>query len=121
MRVLVPQGVDAALDATGSVEAFEQALDCTRRGGRTVSTSLPEASQQFRFPLSRLVAEARTICGSYIGSCVPSRDIPTFVGLYRQGRLPVDKLVSRTIRLEEINEAMDALADASVVRQVIAF
>lgn len=121
VRALVPQGVDAALEATGSVEAFEQALDCTRRGGRTVSTSLPEASRAFRFPLSRLVAEARTIRGSYIGSCVPSRDIPAFVALYRQGRLPVDKLVSRTVKLEEINEAMDALADAGVVRQVIEF
>ncbi len=121
VRALLPQGVDAAIDATGTVEAFEQALDCTRRGGRTVSTSLPEATRQFHFPLSRLVAEARTVRGSYIGSCVPGRDIPAFIALYRQGRLPVDKLVSKTIGLDEINEAMDALAEASVVRQVISF
>ena len=68
-----------------------------------------------------LVAEARTVAGSYIGSCLPSRDIPAFAELYRQGRLPVDRLVTRTLALDEINEAMDALADARVLRQVVTF
>ena len=74
-----------------------------------------------KLPLSRLVAEARTIRGSYIGSCIPSRDIPTFIGLYRQGRLPVERLVSATLTLDAINGAMDALSDGQVVRQVITF
>ena len=121
IRAQLPQGVDAALDASGTVEGFEQALESTRRGGATVTVSLPEASKQFHFPLSRLVAEARTIRGSYIGSCIPSRDIPTFIGLHRQGRLPVERLVSGTLALEGINEAMDALASGRAVRQVITF
>jgi len=121
IRDLLPQGVDAALDATGSIGGFQQALEATRRGGRTVSVSLPEATEQFTFSLSRLVAEARTISGSYIGSCIPSRDIPAFIQMYRQGRLPVDRLVSRTLALEDINEAMDRLAGGAVVRQVIVF
>ena len=121
VRELIPQGVDAALDATGSVEAFQQALESTRRGGRTVTVSLPDAAQQFSFSLSRLVAEARSISGSYIGSCLPSRDIPAFIDLYKQGRLPVDRLVSKTLLLEDINSAMDDLADSKVVRQVIVF
>ena len=121
IRALLAQGVDAAIDTTGTVEGFEQALESTRRGGSTVTVSLPDAGKQFHFPLSRLVAEARTIRGSYIGSCIPSRDIPTFIGLYRQGRLPVDRLVSHTLQLEQINEAMDALADGRAVRQVITF
>ncbi len=121
VRERVPAGVDAALDATGSIEAFQQALESTRRGGRTVTVSLPDASKQFSFPLSRLVAEARTVSGSYIGSCLPSRDIPSFIQLYRQGRLPVDRLVTRTLALEGINEAMDDLADGRAVRQVILF
>lgn len=111
--------VDAAIEASGTVAGFELALELTRRGGRTVTVSLPEATQRFSFPLSRLVAEARTISGSYIGSCIPRRDIPAFVSLHRQGRLPVDRLVTRTLPLEEINEAMDALADGRAVRQVI--
>ncbi len=121
IRGLLPQGVDAALDASGTVEGFEQALESTRRGGSTVTVSLPDASRQFRFPLSRLVAEARTLRGSYIGSCVPGRDIPTFISLHRQGRLPVERLVSGTLALERINEAMDALADGRALRQVITF
>lgn len=121
IRVLLGQGVDAAIDASGTVEGFEQALEATRRGGSTVTVSLPDATKQFHFPLSRLVAEARTIRGSYIGSCVPSRDIPTFIQLYRQGRLPVDRLVSAMLTLDGINEAMDALTDGNAVRQVIKF
>ncbi len=121
IRAQLPQGVDAALDASGTVEGFEQALESTRRGGATVTVSLPDASRQFHFPLSRLVAEARTIRGSYIGSCIPSRDIPTFIGLHLQGRLPVERLVSGTLALEGINEAMDALAGGRAVRQVITF
>ncbi len=121
VRELIPAGVDAALDASGSVEAFQQALESTRRGGRTVSVSLPDAGRQFSFSLSRLVAEARTVSGSYIGSCLPSRDIPAFTELYRQGRLPVDRLVTKTIALEDINEAMDDLAEGRAVRQVIVF
>ena len=119
IRALLPQGVDAALDASATVEGFEQALESTRRGGSTVTVSLPDAGKQFHFPLSRLVAEARTIRGSYIGSCIPSRDIPAFIGLHRQGRLPVERLVSGTLALEDINAAMDALADGRAVRQVI--
>jgi len=113
--------LDAVLEATGTVEGFELALELTRRGGRTVSVSLPDAGQRFSFPLARLVAEARTVAGSYIGSCLPSRDIPAFISLYRQGRLPVDRLVTRSIALDDINEALDALAEARVVRQVVTF
>jgi alcohol dehydrogenase len=113
--------VDVALEASGSVAGFESALQLTRRGGRTVTTSLPAADQSFHFPLARLVAEARTLSGSYIGSCLPHRDIPAFIALHQQGRLPVDRLISRSLALEEINAAMDALADAQVIRQIILF
>jgi alcohol dehydrogenase len=68
-----------------------------------------------------LVAEERTLRGSYVGSCVPVRDVPRYVALFQQGRLPVDKLLSRTITLEQINEAFDALADGQAVRQVVMF
>lgn len=115
------EAVDVALEASGTVAGFERALQITRRGGRTVTTSLPAPDQSFQFPLARLVAEARTVAGSYIGSCLPNRDIPAFIALHQQGRLPVERLVSRTIALEEINAAMDALADAEVIRQVIVF
>ena len=67
------------------------------------------------------VAEGRSLIGSYLGSSVPARDIPRFVDLWRAGRLPVESLVSSTIRLDQINAAMDQLADGLAVRQVIEF
>jgi threonine dehydrogenase-like Zn-dependent dehydrogenase len=93
---------------TVSASAFE----ATRRGGSTVTTSLTHPRRNSAFPVARIVAEARTIKGSYIGTCVPGRDIPAFIQLYRQGRMPVDKLVTRTLKLDEINEAFDALSEA---------
>ena len=68
-----------------------------------------------------LVAQGRTIIGSYLGSAVPERDIPILLQMWRAGRLPVESLVSATITLDEINEAMDALADGRALRQLIAF
>jgi len=121
VRELTQGGVDHAIDASSSLDGFGNAFEATRRGGCTVTTSLTHPSQKFSFPLARIVAEARTIKGSYIGTCVPGRDIPAFIQLYRQGRMPVNKLVTRTLKLDQINEAFDDLSDAKGVRQVIVF
>lgn len=66
-----------------------------------------------------LAAEERTIKGSYIGSCVPSRDIPRYIELYKQGRLPVDRLLTDTLPLEDLNEGFDRLARGQAVRLVV--
>lgn len=121
VRELTHGGVDCAIDASASLAGFGNAFESTRRGGCTVTTSLTHPSQTFSFPLARIVAEARTIKGSYIGTCVPGRDIPAFIQLYRQGRMPVNKLVTRTLKLDQINEAFDELSDAKGVRQIIVF
>ena len=121
VRELTQGGVDHAIDASSSLEGFGNAFEATRRGGCTVTTSLTPPAQKFSFPLARIVAEARTIKGSYIGTCVPGRDIPAFIQLFRQGRMPVDKLVTCTLSLDRINQAFDDLSDAKVVRQVIVF
>jgi alcohol dehydrogenase len=65
------------------------------------------------------VAEERTIKGSYLGSCVPSRDIPRYIEWYRAGRLPVDRLLSERLRLEGLNAAFDRLAAGESIRQVV--
>lgn len=114
-------GVDHALEAAGSVKAFELAYRITRRGGATASAGLAHPSSQIAIPAVSLVAEERTLRGSYMGSCVPSRDIPRFIGLYRRGKLPVDRLLSSTGPLEEINEAFDLLDQGTVIRHVITF
>ena len=112
-------GVDYAFEMAGSVAALECAYRITRRGGTTVSAGLPNPAAQWPLQAVSLIAEERTIKGSYVGSCVPSRDIPRFVAMYRAGHLPVNELLSETITLEEINPALDRLAQGMAVRQVI--
>ncbi|HEX6922512.1 MAG TPA: zinc-dependent alcohol dehydrogenase family protein, partial [Bacillales bacterium] len=92
-------GVDYAFETAGAVKAMETAYKVTKRGGITVTTGLPDPSHKFSFPQVSLTAEERTIKGSYLGGCVPSRDIPNFIKLYKRGQLPVDHLLTDTIPL----------------------
>jgi alcohol dehydrogenase len=112
-------GVEYAFEMAGSVRALELAYKITRRGGTTVTAGLPNPSHTFALPPVSLVAEERTLKGSYIGTCVPVRDLPRYVDLYRRGKLPVDRLMSKHLKLDDINEGFDLLAQGKVVRQVI--
>ncbi len=114
-------GVEYAFEMAGSVRAMDLAYKITRRGGTTVTAGLPPPSHTFNLPQVNLVAEERTVKGSYIGTCVPTRDIPRYIELYRRGKLPVDRLMSGRLRLEEINEGFDRLHEGKAVRQVIGF
>lgn len=121
VKAMTGGGVDFAFELAGSVKAMEQAYRVTRRGGTTVSAGLPHPDHRWDLQQVNMVAEERTIKGSYIGSCVPMRDIPRYIELYRQGQLPVDRLMSDVISLEEINTGFDRLAAGKTVRQVIRF
>ena len=72
-------------------------------------------------PSTNLVAEERTIKGSYIGTCVPSRDIPRYIALYQQGRLPVNRLLTGRLALDDINTGFDLLHEGKAIRQVVEF
>jgi len=119
VRDLTGGGVDFAFEMASSVKALELAYKITRRGGTTVTGSLPHPTHSFALPAVNLVAEERTLKGSYVGSCVPARDIPRFITLYQQGLLPVDRLMSERLSLDQINEGFDRLADGGTVRQII--
>lgn len=114
-------GVDTAIEMAGSTRAFDLAYKITRRGGMTVTAGLPPPTATWPMPPVNLVAEERTIKGSYIGTCVPLRDIPRYVELYRGGKLPVNKLMTGTLALEDINRGFDLLHEGKAVRQVIVF
>lgn len=103
----------------GSVRALEAAWKMTRRGGTTVTAGLPPPEAALAVNVVSLVGEERTLKGSYIGTCVPSRDIPRYVALYRDGRLPVDRLLSGVIALDDINAGFDRLHVGEVVRLVV--
>ncbi len=112
-------GVDWAVETAGVGEAMELAYAITARGGTTVSAGLPSGSRLVSYPHAAMVSDERTIKGSYMGSCIPARDIPAYIALYKRGKLPVQKLISGTIPLEEINAGFDRLASGSVLRQVM--
>ena len=112
-------GVDVAFEMAGSVKAMELCYKVTRRGGTTVTAGLSHPSAMFSVPHVGIVAEERTIKGSYLGSCVPSRDIPRYIEWYQQGRLPVDRLLSGTLPLSDINAGFDRLARGEGVRHVV--
>ncbi len=112
---------DVVVEAAGHPRALENSIGLTAPGGRTVTVGLPRPDARISLSPLGFVAEGRALIGSYLGSAVPSRDIPRFVALWQSGRLPVESLVSSTIGLDDINEAMDHLADGTAVRQLIEF
>ncbi|MGL4811605.1 MAG: zinc-dependent alcohol dehydrogenase family protein [Beijerinckiaceae bacterium] len=119
VRAATQGGVDHALEMAGVAKAFDLAYAITRRGGMTVTAGLPPPPTQFSIPAVQLVAEERIVRGSYMGSCVPSRDIPRYIDLFVAGKLPVDKLLSGTGPLDDINAAFDKLDRGEVIRHVI--
>jgi alcohol dehydrogenase len=119
VKELTRGGVDFGFEMAGSVQAMELAYRVTRRGGTTVTAGLPHPDARWQLQHVNLTAEERTIKGSYVGSCVPSRDMPRYIDLYRKGMLPVNKLMSAHLALDQINEGFDALAGGHTVRQII--
>jgi Zn-dependent alcohol dehydrogenase len=121
VRELTGGGADHAIETVGSAAVLADAYAATRRGGTTVTVGLPHPDRRLDIQAVSLVAEERTLKGSYLGSCVPQRDIPRFVALHRAGRLPVERLLTGKLSLEEINQGFDRLAAGEAVRQVVVF
>lgn len=121
VREVTGGGVEFAFEMAGSTRALEFAYRVTRRGGTTVTAGLAHPQSMLSIPHVSLVAEERTLKGSYLGSADPERDIPRFIEWFQAGRLPVDRLLSARLALEDINQAFDTLADGLAVRQVIVF
>ncbi|MBO9501387.1 zinc-dependent alcohol dehydrogenase family protein [Brevundimonas sp. A19_0] len=119
VRALTNGGAEVAIEMAGSARALEAAWKMTRRGGTTVTAGLPPPDATLPVNIVGLVGEERTLKGSYIGTCVPSRDLPRYVALFREGRLPVDRLMSGTLALDQINAGFDRLAEGSVARLVV--
>ena len=112
---------DVVIECVGNARALESAVSLTKPGGRTVTVGLPSPSERLEISPLQLVLEARQIIGSYMGSGIPADDIRTYAQMYLDGELPVDRLITGTIRLENINAAMDALQQGRAVRQIIDF
>ena len=119
VREATQGGVEYAFEMAGSVKAMELAYRITRRGGTTVTAGLSHPQAMLSLAHVGIVAEERTIKGSYLGSCVPARDIPRYIAWYQEGKLPVDRLLSGTLPLEDINLGFDRLASGEALRQTL--
>ena len=119
ISALTGGGVHIAIETAGSNRALQMAYDITRRGGTTVTAGMPGPEAEITLSHLKIAAEERSIKGSYMGSCVAKRDIPRYLNMFQNGSLPVDKLMSRLIGFDDLNAAMDRLADAKTVREVL--
>jgi alcohol dehydrogenase len=121
VKDLTGGGAEYAFEAVGNVNVLAQAYKATRRGGKTISIGIPHPSQQLSIQGITLVAQEKSVQGSFMGSAVPRRDIPRLLQLYQAGKLPADDLLSPSVSLEEINTGFDRLAQGSAIRQLIHF
>ena len=112
-------GPDRVIETAGSAKVLETAYLATRRGGITVTVGLPNPEALLSIPAVSLVAEERTLKGSYLGSANPSEMLPQLFDYWRAGKLPVEKLISGRLKLDEINEGFDRLASGEAVRQIV--
>ncbi|HAB38395.1 MAG TPA: alcohol dehydrogenase [Rhodobacteraceae bacterium] len=112
-------GVHCAIETAGSGQALQTAYNITRRGGTTVAAGMPGAETMINLSHLKIAAEERCIKGSYMGSCVAKRDIPRYLNMFQNGILPVNRLMSRSIGFDDLNAAMDRLADAKTIREVL--
>ncbi len=119
VRELTGGGADHVIETVGDERVLADAYAMTRRGGTTVTVGLPHPDRRLDIQALSLVAEERTLKGSYMGSAVPGRDIPRLIALHRAGRLPVDRLLTHRVALDDVNAALDRLADGEGVRQVV--
>lgn len=113
------RGADYAVEASGQANVIEQAFESVRRGGGAcVFASHPAHGARVSIDPFELIC-GKQIRGSWGGSCNPDRDIPMFAKLYLEGRLPLEKLLTRRYRLDQINEALDDMEQHRVLRPLI--
>ena len=116
---LTDGGADVAVESVGKASVLEAAYKATRRGGRTVTVGLPNPAEMLSIPAVSLVGDGKTLMGSYMGSSIPSRDVPRYIALWRAGRLPVERLLTSVSPLSDINRLLDELAAGQAIRQIM--
>ena len=112
-------GVDYSVDAGGKIETIELAFEAVKNnGGLSIFASHPEAGKKISIDPFDLIS-GKNIKGSWGGASKPDKDIPLLAGLYKKGMMPLEKLVTKTYKLDEINAALDELKNSKVFRPLI--
>ncbi len=114
-------GVNHSFEAVGIAQTLEQALFCRDLAGNCVLIGVPGPGPRLDIDIQQLFDLGGSLIVSWYGNCIPARDFPTLAAWYEQGSLDLDGLVSRTIALEETNEAFDAMKRGETLRSVIVF
>jgi S-(hydroxymethyl)mycothiol dehydrogenase len=112
-------GVDVAIDAVGLPAVYEQAFYARDLAGTVVLVGVPRPDMVLTLPMLDVFGRGGALKSSWYGDCLPSRDFPTMIALYRQGRLPLDRFVSETIGLDDVEEAFARMARGEVLRSVV--
>ena len=112
-------GVDVAIEAVGLPVTFEQAFYARDLAGTVVLVGVPNPEMKIELPLIEVFGRGGTLKSSWYGDCLPSRDFPRLIDLYLQGRLDLDRFVSETIALEDVEEAFHAMERGEVLRSVV--
>lgn len=119
VKDLTDGGVDFAFDITGVKSAISAAVAMTRKAGEVVCVGLGSATELYEYNHAALVLNETVIRGSLMGSGVAARDIPRYLKLYQEGRLPVDRLKSDAIGFDGLNDSLDLLGRGAVLRQIL--
>ncbi|SFK38722.1 S-(hydroxymethyl)mycothiol dehydrogenase [Geodermatophilus ruber] len=114
-------GVDVAIDAVGHPAVFEQAFNARDLAGRVVLVGVPTPDMKIELPLLEIFGRGGAVKSSWYGDCLPSRDFPTLVDLYLQGRFPLDEFVSETIGIDDVEAAFEKMHHGDVLRSVVVF
>jgi S-(hydroxymethyl)mycothiol dehydrogenase len=114
-------GADVTIDAVGLPEVFRSAFYARDHAGTVVMVGVPRPEMTLELPLLDFFGRGGALKSSWYGDCLPSRDFPTLVALFRQGRLPLDRFVSETIPLDGVSEAFTRMEHGDVLRSVVTF
>ena len=112
-------GADVCIEAVGNPKVFEQAFYARDLAGTLVQVGVPTPDMRIELPFIELFGRGGRIKPSWYGDCLPSRDFPLLVDLHLQGRLPLDKFVSETIGLDQVEEAFHRMERGEVLRSVV--
>ncbi|MCH7903193.1 MAG: zinc-binding dehydrogenase [Armatimonadetes bacterium] len=115
------RGADYVFEAAGTTGLQEVAIDCARPGGVIVFSGLSPVGSETNIPGSTLVRQEKTVMGSYYGTANTAADFPLYARLYKEGKLPIDRLISHRYDLDQINEAYDDMLKGVSVRGVVVF
>lgn len=114
-------GADVVIEAVGRPETYEQAFYARDLAGTVVLVGVPTPEMRLELPLLDVFGRGGALKSSWYGDCLPSRDFPMLIDLFLQNRLPLDKFVSETIALDQVEEAFAKMHRGEVLRSVVVF